>query len=392
MHGMQSNSRRRQTALFCLLTISFCAGAASLARASESVPAASNTGAAPSSASLVEPGPPPMPADCTGRDAVKQYVLVVTASALSGANDLKHDGGLYADLVASHGSAVAAAQTEPERTALLIRSMRNDYKRIDSFGYEYMEGIVAGVPALIKYDVLLDSGVPEVGAGPQDAIPDIHIKAGNVDINREGSLNNWLIEPTVYGTNPKFVVGKAKLPGLAGSGYSAATSEVNLPNPQLVLALADYAVDGYTKLQNDTIAWQPSDRDLFLAMVNMTPTLADYFDEWKESKKYGQALGGRFVAVSRVSDMRGIMSSTRLTWLAAKSLIDPKDTALSKKISSGYEQIMHFIDTIDDREHKRPLKVETIDALGTQAKERADKLTVQDGQAASLLGLDVASK
>ena len=339
---------------------------------------------APSPLSLIEPGPPPTPTSGLGRDAVKNYVLAVTASALSGSNDLKHDGGLYADLVARHGSAVAAAQAEPDRMALLIHSMRNDYKRIDSFGYEYMEGIVAGVPALIKYDVLLDSGVPEVGAGPQDAIPDIHINCGSIVINREGSLNNWLIEPTVYGTNPKFVSGKAKLPGFTG--------EVNLPNPQVVLALADYSIGGYTKLQSDTNAWQPTDRDLFLAMVNMTPTLADYFDEWKESKKYGQALGGRFVAVSRVSDMRGIMTSTRLTWLAAKTLIDSKDPALSTKISTGYDQIMHFIDTIDAREHQRPLKIETIDALGSQAKERADKLTVQDGQAAALLGLDVAGK
>ena len=41
----------------------------------------------------------------------------------------------------------------------------------------------------------------------------------------------------------------------------------------------------------------------------MTPTLSSYFDDWKEAKKNGGSLGGRFVAVSRVSDMRGIMAS-----------------------------------------------------------------------------------
>ena len=378
MKKMQSPQNRGWIATAALAVCSICATDLFVPVANASVDPA------PSPASLVEPGPPKIPSDVQGRDAVKKYLLAVTASALSGATDLKHDGELYADVIARNGSAVAAAQSEPDRMALLIHSLRNDYKRIDSYGYEYMEGIVAGVPSLIKYDVLLDSGVPEVGAGPQDAIPDIHIKAGDLAIDRQGSLNNWLIEPTVYGTNPKFVSGKAMLPGF--------NTEVNLPNPKVVIALADYAIDGYTKLQNDSIAWQPSDRDLFLAMVNMTPTLADYFDEWKESKKYGQALGGRFVAVSRVSDMRGIMSSTQLTWLAMKDVVAPHDVALSKKISAGYDQIMHFIDTIDARDQQRPLKVETIDALGSQAKERADKLTVQDGQAASLLGLDVAGK
>ena len=124
----------------------------------------------------------------------------------------------------------------------------------------------------------------------------------------------------------------------------------------------------------------------------MTPTFSGYFDDWKETKKYGSATGGRFVAVSRVSDMRGIMSSTRLAWLAVSDKVHAKDEALTTKISNGYDQIIHFIDTIETRDNSKPLKIETIDALGTQAKEKADKLTVQTAQAAALLGIDVNVK
>ena len=143
---------------------------------------------------------------------------------------------------------------------------------------------------------------------------------------------------------------------------------------------------------NDSKAWNPTDRDLFQAMVNMTPTLADYFDDWKESKKFGYASGGRFVAVSRVSDMRGIMSSTQLPWLSVREQVKAKDAPLAEKITRGYEQIMHFIDTIDAREQQKPLGIEAIDALGSQAKERADKLTVQVAQAAAELNIDVNGK
>ena len=261
--------------------------------------------------------------------------------------------------------------------------MRDAYQRIDSYGYEYIEGIVAGVPGLTKYDVELDSGIPKAQAqSPQDPIAGVVVKCGAETLDHEGSLNNFLIEATVFGTNPKFTDGTAVLPGF--------DKPVNLPKAAVVEGLADYAIDGYTRLQKDSRAWQPTDKDCFQAVYNMTPTLADYFDEWKESMK-GQS-GGRFVAVNRVSDMRGIMSSVRLTWEALNASVRVKDPALADSVSDGYTQVIAFIDKIQTREQKHPLNVETIDALGSQAKERADKITVQTAQAAALMGVDVNSK
>ena len=159
-----------------------------------------------------------------------------------------------------------------------------------------------------------------------------------------------------------------------------------------MLAEAEYAIGGYARLRADSESWQPTQADYFHIVASMTPTLADYFDDWKEAKKYGSAIGGRFVAVSRVSDMRGIMSSTRLAWMAVDKQVAGKDPALAKNITRGYDQILKFIDTIDAREQKRPLQIATIDYLGQQAKEKADKLTVQDTQAAAIMGVDVNAK
>ncbi len=332
-----------------------------------------------------EPSPPPVPQQATGGGSVKAYLLAVIASARGGAADLRDDAGHYAALCQRYGSPTAAAAAQPQRVAQLIRRVRNEYKRVDSYGYEYMEGIVAGVPGLIKYDVELDSGVPAKGAGVQDQVADITIHAPDATVEKQGSLNNYLIEPTVYGTNPLFVAAPdVTLPGFA--------APVNLPKPGLLVALADYAVDGYARLDADARGWQPNDRTLFQAMANMTPTLSGYFDDWKESKKYGGSQGGRFVAVSRVSDMRGIMASTRLNWVSEEPKVAAKDPALSDQISKGYNQVMHFIDTIDARDARRPLAIQTIDALGAQAKERADKLTVEVAQAAAELGYDVNGK
>lgn len=328
---------------------------------------------------------PTVPADLKGKDGVKAYLLTVVDQSNQAAADLKKAGVEYRDLIAANGGTpAAAAKAKPKEVAALIQRMRDDYEMIDSYGYEYVEGIVAGVPSLMKYDIELDSGVPRKKAAIEDNVANIVIKAGDVTIDHEGSLNNFLIEPTVYGTNPRFTDGKATLPGF--------DKPVGLPKPQVVIALADYAIDGYGRLRKDSQAWQPTDADCFHVLASMTPTLADYFDEWKESKKYGSAEGGRFVAVSRVSDMRGIMSSTRLTWLAVAGTVHQKDAALADRVSKGYDQVLKFIDTIDAREQKKPLKIETIDALGAQAKERADTLTAQASQAAALMGVDVNAK
>jgi hypothetical protein len=330
------------------------------------------------------PGPPPVPANVQAKAAVKQYVVDVAHRAEIASQHFEADATAYAAVVARHGNNVStAAAAEPQTVERLLINMRDDYKGIHNYGYEYIEGIVGGVPQLIKYDIELDGGVPVKGAGVQDQVAPVTLQAGDETIDREGSLNSYLIEAAVYGTNPRWVAGKATLPQLG---------PVNLPKPVLVVAFGNYAVDGYHRLETAAQQWQPTDRDFFQAMFTMTPTLSDYFDDWKETKKYGSASGGRFIGVSRVSDMRGILGSTQLTWECMADKVSGKDPALAAKITQGYDQIMAFINKIYGREQTHPLKVETIDALGSQAKEKAERLTVQVAQAAAVLGIDVNNK
>jgi hypothetical protein len=157
----------------------------------------------------------------------------------------------------------------------------------------------------------------------------------------------------------------------------------------LIVALADYAVEGYDRLLASATAWQPTDKDCFAALVAMTPTLGDYFEDWKETKISGAATGGRFVAVSRVSDMRGIMASTRLIWQGIVPAVKPADGALSNQITHGYDQILSFIDDVESRERDGKLTAQQIDALGSQAREKTEKVTTQVGEAAALLKIDV---
>ena len=67
--------------------------------------------------------------------------------------------------------------------------------------YEEMEGVVAGVPSLAEYDVIIDAGGD--ASEPDSAVPfDIKTPSGRT-LKQPGNFN-YLIETTAFGTEPKF--------------------------------------------------------------------------------------------------------------------------------------------------------------------------------------------
>jgi hypothetical protein len=123
-------------------------------------------------------------------------------------------------------------------------------------------------------------------------------------------------------------------------------------------------------------------------MIVMTPTLSDYFEDWKESR-YAADKSGRFQAVSRVSDMRGIMGSCEVMYEAVNPSVAKNDKALAKSVTMGFRDIMAFLDLIESREAAGQIKGAEIDELATQAKEKTDKLVPQIEQSAAVTGVKV---
>jgi hypothetical protein len=119
-------------------------------------------------------------------------------------------------------------------------------------------------------------------------------------------------------------------------------------------------------------------------MITMTPTLSDYFEDWKESR-YSATQSGRFYAVSRVSDMRGIMGSCAVMYQAVDPEVAAKDAALAKSINKGFTGITSFLDKIDAREKAGEITLAEIDEMASQAKAHTDKLVPQIEQAQALV-------
>jgi Imelysin len=309
--------------------------------------------------------------------SVKSYLLKKLEKMTTASEDFVKNSEAYSALVAKHGGSVEAAyKADPEQVEKLVAKLRDDYKAMDSFGYETVEGIVAGVPSLADYDIYLDAGVP-ASEGPEDVAPVVLVLGNGEKIDKQGSLFTYIIEPMLWNGDKRWV---ALLDG----------GKKSLPRPEVLAAAARDVSEKLGNLLADAKAWNASVTDCFGAMVVMTPTLSDYFEDWKESR-YSKEKSGRFQAVSRVSDMRGIMGSCQVMYEAVVEKVAEKDRSLAKSVDSGFKGIMAFLDKIDAREKQGEIKGAEIDELATQAKEKTDKLVPQIQQSAAIIGVKVES-
>lgn len=187
-------------------------------------------------------------------------------------------------------------------------------------------------------------------------------------IDEEGALFTYIIEPSLWGGDQRWSV------RVDGKPY---------PQPDVMVAAAAEAQRLIAALQADATAWNPTVSDCFGARIVMTPTLSDYFEDWKESR-FSDQKSGRFQAVSRISDMKGIMGSCAIKYGAVQESIAEKDQPLAKATGLGFEEILTFLDQLEARENEGVIKPAEIDELARQAKEKTDKLVPQIEQGAAL--------
>lgn len=321
-----------------------------------------------------------------GEDGVKRYLVGIVEKMDASAMDFVAASDAYSKLFAAHGGDYRRmlAEARPE-TAAVIKRLRADYEAMDSYGYETVEGIVAGVPSLSDFDVYLDAGVPKAEAAADKPAAPVTLKLSNgKTIKGEGCLFTYIIEPSLWGGNPNYVVAA----DVDGDGKIAPRE--SLPKVEIIAAAATDVRAKIGELLAASRAWKPALEDCLKAIATMTPTFPGYFDDWKESR-YSRQSSGRFSAVSRVSDMRGIMSSVAVLYAGVKPQVEKQDKALARAIERRFKDVMAFIDRIDAREKKGEITSAEIEGLSTQAKEKADQIAPQIVQAAALLGVKLAS-
>ena len=159
-----------------------------------------------------------------------------------------------------------------------ILAAGQDAYRAANPAYEEMEGIVAGVPRLARYDVDIDAGSD--GSEPENAVSfSLELPDGEV-LEQPGNFM-FLAETSWFATNEDFlakgVYGDVDEDGEVSFGEG-------LPDANFPVAAMRSFDEMADQLDADAQAFEPTESDAFTAITVMTPTMSEYFEAWKNSR------------------------------------------------------------------------------------------------------------
>lgn len=321
---------------------------------------------------------------------IKQYLQQYGKDYLkAGADTLKASADQYYEAVKAADFDYQRAWGNGTMLRPIIMKMRDAFNQSHT-GYESVEGIVAGVPSLSEFDTILDAGSP--GAEGGDNVADYTLTLPNgTQLDKPGNFFHNLLEPMIYGTDKNQI----KLSDIDVDGDGKVGPGDALPDANRLKGAADGFVEYVDQTMAAIDAWEPTPADAFTALVTMTPTMDEYFNNWKESRYVtgNSTSETRFVAHSRLVDVTQILASIRTIYGGVQPLVQAKDAAAAEQIDKNYTDLLSFVQSLLDKEnsgtHYTP---DQADVLGKQAQDQAQAITGQVTQAATLVGIKLESE
>ena len=193
--------------------------------------------------------------------------------------------------------------------------------------YERMEGIVAGVPSLAEFDVILDAG-STAEDDPESAVPfDLTLPDGTVLAARQSVRHRR-----------KHAVGHAPMAGARPPTLTERHGRFRRGAARRQRARGHGRRNGQYagELQAAGEAWQPTKSDAFTALVVMVPTMSEYFEPWKQSRfVLANVDAADFVVVSRLSDIGDILGGLEVVYGNVSPSVKAIDEAQDQQIGSG---------------------------------------------------------
>lgn len=322
-------------------------------------------------------------ADVTGVDATKAYLIEHGADMLTHVTTIQTDAQSYFELLkAANFDYEKAWADNAEELTQLVTDARDEFILAHN-DYERIEGIVAGVPTLGHFDVWIDAG-PTGEEDPENAYDwTLTLDDGQAFV-KPGNLFHWLLETTLWGTQEDHTGARVDFDGNGTDERGDA-----LPDAHFWLAIANSFVDATTQLNTAIGEWTPTLEDSFTALATMIPTMGDYFQEWKGSAYItDENADPRFVAQSRLVDVKGIATSLSVIYSNVGADVASKDADLDAQITAGFDDLLKFLDdTYAEETAGKKFTAEEVDALGEQAQNKADNLAALAGEGASVLEL-----
>jgi Imelysin len=318
--------------------------------------------------------------------AVKAYLLEHTERLASDSASLRANAEAYYRLAKSVDFDYARLLDDRRaETSRLVHQGQRDFVKANP-AYEEMEGVVAGVPSLADYDVIIDAGGD--ASDPENAVPfDLQTPAGRT--YRQPGNFNYLLETTAFGTEPKYQAKGVKA-DLDGDGKVEFAE--SLPDADFYVTAARGFEKYSRELDEAARGWQPSPSDALTALVVMTPTMSDMFEAWKNSRAVAgdKATEKAFVAASRLQDIADILGGLVLIYDNVEPLVATADREQAVQTRQSLRKLLDFAAALRDREAGgRKYTAEEADTLGSQAQERAEAIAGQITQAAAKLDIQL---
>lgn len=317
--------------------------------------------------------------------AIKTYLLENVAELNVAAAALDTAAQAYYDLAAEADFDYAALwEDHQEDVVTALDDARAAWMEASPL-YEQVEGVVAGVPTLSEFDVILDAGASGE-EDPEGGVPfDLELADGRV-LERPGNLFG-VLESTLWGTREDYSSGVDADLNLNGEEDFGEL----LPDANVLLSAAQ-KMNGYTEdLIAASEAWEPTTEDAFTALVVMVPTMSEYFASWRDSRFVSgdDSEQADFVVISRLADVGDILDGLIVVYDSVSPLVDTVDTAQSTQIRDSLSNLQGYvIDLYDQEQEGRIFTPEEADVFGNEAQDRAQLIAGQITQVAALL--DVA--
>ncbi len=318
-------------------------------------------------------------ADLSG---VKTYLLERLAVQKAGTSSLKNAAQRYYTRASALG--FDYAKLAKDRAALeALKSARAGWKKASPV-YESVEGIVAGVAMLSRFDTMLDAGTSKAEGGESVVDFDLKLKNGKT-LEKPGNLFG-VNEGSLWGSEKAFSSGvKVDLDGDGKLGFGDV-----LPDANVLEAAASMLDSGTTDLIGEARKWTPSSADVFTALSANVPTVAPVFlDRWKSSRFIlgDKATRRDFNVISSLEDLQGNISSWQAMYRGLSPSVKGKDSALDAQIAGGLEGLLNWSAKLTTQEKARRFRPEQAELIVQEGQNRATLVSGKIAQAAAQLGV-----
>jgi len=318
--------------------------------------------------------------------AIKTYLMTTAAELKTNTEALVEASQAYYDLAeAADFDYEALWADDAEAVTAAFTAARESWIAASPL-YEQIEGVVAGVPVLSEYDVILDAGV-SVEEDPENAADfSITLPDGTV-MEKPGNIFG-LLEGTLWGTRTEFNSGVWADLDENGDQDFAET----LPDANYLLGMAQSLDSHVSELIDSGEAWEPNETDAFTALVVMVPTMSEYFGAWKESRfVLGEdSTQTDFVVISRLADIEDILGGLVVIYDSVSPSIASVDAAASEQIRVDLVDLLTYVSDLYVQEQDgRVFMPEEADFFGSEAQDRAQSIAGQIAQVAALLNIEL---